>query len=364
VHYNLYDSKILVVDDHEPNVEVLLALLEMKGYTNVRATTDSREVLGLINSFEPDLVLLDLMMPHMSGFDILAALRASGKLNGLMPIMVLTADANIDSKQRALSEGASDFLTKPFAMFEVDLRIRNLLSSVYLLRQQQIQNNDLELLVSQRTASLEKVKNEIQTSEIKYRVLFEANFDSITVCELNEAEGMSKIVDCNDGALRMFGYSKEELLQMQMCHIEVTDTAAHSNKIAALQQKGSLSYETNFLNKDGEIRYMEVKVVRINLYNRVFAMHIASDTTERNAHLQALESQNQALKDIAWHQSHVIRAPLARLLAITEQLLDANPAADQELFTQYLGWMQDSAKELDGVIRVIADKIEASQFKF
>jgi PAS domain S-box-containing protein len=317
--------------------------------------------MQLVNEYEPDLVLLDLMMPHLSGFDLLAAFKSAGKLNGLMPVMVLTADANNESKQRALSEGASDFLTKPFAFFEVDLRIRNLLYNVQLLRQLQGQNDDLESVVRQRTATIEKVKDEIATSEAKYRMLFESNLDSITICSLDEKSGVSSIIDCNGGAEAMFGFTKSELLQMHMGQIELSEDAIHRSKIEELRLKGALSYEGAYRTKSGELRHMEVKVVRIELQGSAFAMHIASDTTERKTTLEALKQQNEALKEIAWHQSHVIRAPLARMMSLIALLKDIDPEEDE--FDAYLNWICDSAEELDKVIRDITQKSELSKAK-
>lgn len=360
LHQN-HHAKILIIDDQEANVEVLQGLLELKGYTQVRSTTDAREVMKLVDEFEPDLVLLDLMMPHLSGFDLLAAFKAAGKLNGLMPVMVLTADANTESKQRALSEGASDFLTKPFALFEVDLRIRNLLYNVQLLRQLQFQNDRLELQVQERTASLQAVKNQIAASEAKYRMLFESNLDSITICSLDEHAGVSSIVDCNSGAEAMFGYAKPELTRMHMGQIE-EEAGFHRDKIAELQRIGSLSYECAYRNKAGERRFMEVKVVRIGLHDRTYAMHIASDTTERKSNMEALEQQNEALKEIAWQQSHIIRAPLARMMSIIALLKEEDGLEAQQQAT-YLSWLYEASTELDDVIREITQKIESSKFK-
>ena len=154
MNQNFKDARILIVDDQLPNIEVLETMLEMQGYTNVRSTLDSREAVGIVKSYKPNLLLLDLMMPHLSGFDIMRQLNEEGLNNGLMPILVLTADATPDAKKKALSEGASDFLTKPFDLSEVGLRIKNLLYNVYLLSQLQNQNEILEHKVAERTAEL------------------------------------------------------------------------------------------------------------------------------------------------------------------------------------------------------------------
>lgn len=160
---DLKDARILIVDDQPANVEVLKQFLEIKGYVNIRATEDSRQVLPLIQEQAPDLLLLDLMMPHLSGFEVMELLKKEGKLLSRMPVLVLTADATQESKRRALSGGARDFLTKPFDLVEVDLRIRNLLTMVYLYDELLEQNQMLDVKVRQRTQELLKSLEVLKT---------------------------------------------------------------------------------------------------------------------------------------------------------------------------------------------------------
>jgi DNA-binding response OmpR family regulator len=121
--------KILIVDDEPVNVILLEHILRESGYSRLQSVTDSRTALQVSVEFEPDIVLLDLMMPHVDGFAVLEGLRAAYGENVFLPILVLTADANDASKRRALTAGATDFLLKPFDKTEVLLRIGNLLES-------------------------------------------------------------------------------------------------------------------------------------------------------------------------------------------------------------------------------------------
>ena len=135
--------KILVIDDEPANVALLEAILSDHGFERVRGLTDSRAAIKSCLDFEPDLVLLDLMMPHVDGFAILESIRVErGDL--LLPIVVLTADVNEQTKLRALAAGASDFLLKPFDQLEVVLRIQNLLLSRHLQIQLDTQRAALE----------------------------------------------------------------------------------------------------------------------------------------------------------------------------------------------------------------------------
>jgi len=118
--------KILVIDDEPANVVLLQEILAENGYTKVASFTDSRIALERYEESRPDLILLDLMMPHVDGLTILENVRS--QLSDIfLPVLVLTADVNEATKRRALAAGATDFLLKPFDPIEVVLRIANLL---------------------------------------------------------------------------------------------------------------------------------------------------------------------------------------------------------------------------------------------
>src|SRR5205823_9321445 len=136
-------------------------LLRREGYTGLVSTTDARESLSLYTSCRPDLVLLDLMMPYMDGFEVMQSLRALAPKESYQPVLVLTADISLETRQRALAMGATDFVTKPFDPVEVVLRIENLLETRFLHLQIQEQNQKLEEKVRQRTSELEDAQVEI-----------------------------------------------------------------------------------------------------------------------------------------------------------------------------------------------------------
>lgn len=221
------ESKILIVDDQQANVEMLESFLEIKGYRHVQNTTDARLVISLVNQFKPDLLLLDMMMPHFSGIEILNQLKSADLLEEVA-VLVLTADVSREIKQVALSSGANDFLTKPFDLAEVDLRIKNLLLTITLMKELKNQNLILDEKVKERTFEL---------------------------------------------------------------------------------------METN----------------------------------------KAIEAQNKQLREIGWLQSHVVRAPLARLMGLVN-LLEISEEMDQESRMEIYTHIQNSADELDKIIRDIAQK--------
>lgn len=147
-------AKILVIDDEPSNVQLISRVLERAGYMNVRTTTESTEVLKIFSEIKPDLILLDLHMPDMDGFEVLRQLSADLRHGARTPVMVITGDEALELKRRALVAGAKDFLTKPFDNFEVLARIWNLLEtrllSLALIRQQEEFEKRIAALESSR----------------------------------------------------------------------------------------------------------------------------------------------------------------------------------------------------------------------
>ncbi|CAD5365901.1 Adenylate cyclase [Rubrivivax sp. A210] len=160
-------ARILVVDDQAANVHLLERLLAEAGYTAVSSTTDPLQVCALHRRDDYDLILLDLQLPRMDGFQVMAALRA-GAGDAYLPVIVLTAQPG--HKLRALQCGAKDFISKPFDLVEVKTRIRNMLEVRLLYRRLEAHNQQLELLVRERTA-------ELRESEARYRSLTELASD-------------------------------------------------------------------------------------------------------------------------------------------------------------------------------------------
>jgi putative two-component system response regulator len=153
-------ARILVVDDEPANVLVLERLLSRWGYENVASTTDSSQVVALVKQQRPSLILLDLIMPHPDGFEVMKLLSELHSGRAAVPVLVLTADVSVATKERALTRGASDFLTKPFDRTEVRLRVRNLLRMQLLQRELEHHNELLEQRILERTRDLEHARRE------------------------------------------------------------------------------------------------------------------------------------------------------------------------------------------------------------
>lgn len=163
----ILDGKILIVDDQQANVSLLEQLLADGGYTDVSSTMNPLEVCALHRKNCYDLILLDLQMPGMDGFQVMEGLKTN-EVESYLPVLVITAQPG--HKLGALQAGAKDFITKPFDLVEVRTRIHNMLEVRLLYRQLENLNRTLEQKVRDRTA-------ELRESEARYRSLTELASD-------------------------------------------------------------------------------------------------------------------------------------------------------------------------------------------
>ena len=164
---DIFNASILIVDDQPANVELLEQLLSEAGYTRVAATMNSEEVCALHAKNHYDLILLDLKMPGMDGFQVMEGLKKNDA-DKYLPVIVLTAEPG--HKLRALQVGAKDFISKPFDLVEVRTRIYNMLEVRLLYKQLASYNKVLEQTVQDRTARLRE-------SEARFRSLTELASD-------------------------------------------------------------------------------------------------------------------------------------------------------------------------------------------
>ena len=164
---DILSASILIVDDQESNVNLLDQLLSDAGYTNVASTMKPQEVCALHRKNNYDLILLDLQMPDMDGFQVIEALKTNDA-DGYLPVVVITAQPG--HKLRALRAGARDFVSKPFDLVEVKTRIHNTLEVRVLYKELENCNRLLEQTVQERTA-------ELRESEARFRSLTELASD-------------------------------------------------------------------------------------------------------------------------------------------------------------------------------------------
>jgi len=155
--------KVLVVDDNAANVALMEQLLHEAGYLSVLSTQEPEGVAEICRAWQPDLVLLDLHMPRVDGFEVMDQIQELMDEPQNLPVVVLTADATPEARRRALAMGARDFVTKPIDGRELLLRTGNVLQTRQLQLELQLQNASLEASVRQRTLDLEAARLESLT---------------------------------------------------------------------------------------------------------------------------------------------------------------------------------------------------------
>lgn len=159
----VYQMTILVLDDNEAHAFVTEGILRRGGFLNVYVLTDSRDSVMAVTTFNPDLLLLDLHMPHQDGLEIIRLVKEHVPAELRFPIAVLSAETHTDKKAQALALGARDFITKPFEATQLLLRVKNLLEMRRYYLELQHQKQNLESLVERRTFELEQAHIEMLT---------------------------------------------------------------------------------------------------------------------------------------------------------------------------------------------------------
>jgi len=223
-------AKILIVDDHESSADILQRLLASAGYGDVATLNDSRKVLPFFREFKPDLIILDIRMPHLDGFAVLRQIQARAD-DTFLPVLMITGDPEPSVKEQALATGATDFLRKPFDRTEVVLRLRNLLRMRFL-------TSRLESEVSSRTFDLQR--SEV---EIAQRLALAAELRDYAGGEHTQRVGNTSAV-----LARAFGLDEEQVELIRMA--------------ATLHDIGKIAIPDTILLKNGGLSLEEMDVLK------------------------------------------------------------------------------------------------------
>jgi PAS domain S-box-containing protein len=238
----ILNASILIVDDQEANVMLLEQMLRNEGYTNITTTQYPREVCGLHEEKRFDLILLDLQMPEMDGFEVMEALKTI-ELASYLPVLVLTAQPG--HKLRALKAGAKDFVSKPFDFVEVQTRIHNMLEVRLLYRKLNDHNRVLEQTVLERTA-------ELRQSEARFQRFTELSSDWYWE---QDAEG--KLTQFSGPVEEMLGIGDSATVEgLAAAGWNVEERAALDAKIANRESFLDFVYRRTLPN--GRVQYLQV----------------------------------------------------------------------------------------------------------
>ena len=233
----ILNASILIVDDQEANVMLLEQVLRNAGYTHITSTMDPQAVRALHQQHRYDLILLDLQMPEMDGFEVMEGLRDL-EAGSYLPVLVITAQPG--HKLRALQAGAKDFVSKPFDLVEVKTRIHNMLEVRLLYQKLAEYNKSLEQMVEDRTA-------ELRESEARFQRFTELSSDWYW-----EQDAQGNLTRFSGPVAEMLGIGSEEEPQRW----NAAERALLDAKIAA--REPFLDFIYSRANLDGSTQYLQV----------------------------------------------------------------------------------------------------------
>ncbi|WP_047418655.1 PAS domain S-box protein [Cellulophaga sp. Hel_I_12] len=297
-------------------------ILEPK-FTSASTFTAAKEFL--VNSdLSFDIILLDLSLPDKSGEHLIQTML---QLAAEVPVVILTGYTDMPLSIRSLHLGISDYLLKDdltsFSLYKSLLY--NIQKKKYLL--------------------------DLKKSEKRYSDLFHLSPLPMWVCDVENHH----FLDVNDAAIQQYGYSHAEFMGMKFQDIE--NKPRESNALISNPLNGQVSgiREGRHRLKNGTIIDVETTSNEL-LYNaKKSLVTLVNNVTEKNIYIKAVEEQNAKLKEIAWIQSHIVRAPLARIMGIVNLLeVDENELNEEQLFL-FKGLI-NSAHELDEIIKDISSK--------
>ncbi|MDP3468747.1 MAG: PAS domain S-box protein [Daejeonella sp.] len=324
--------RILVVEDNPGDFTLVEDyILEYIIKPQIVNTRDFYKTKALLTSTELqpfDIIFLDLSLPDKDGEDLI---REMLLLGGGCPIVVLTGFSDVNFSIKSLALGISDYLLKD------DLNPTSVYKSIIY--------------------NIERKKSllDMQESEKRYSDLFHLNPEPMWVFDFETLQ----FLDVNNAAIQSYGYSLDEFMSMTIKDIRPAEDISILNE--AIEWVGSnpggwLKNKFRHLKKNGEIIIVEIKNNSILFKGRYAQLILAHNITERVNYINAIEEQNQKLSEISWMQSHVVRAPIARLMGLID--LIKHPTSSEELKEEILGYILISAHELDQIVREITRKAE------
>lgn len=240
----ILNASILIVDDQEANVLLLEKMLRNAGYQHLTSTMDPCAVCALHLAHRYDLIVLDLQMPEMDGFQVMEGLKEI-ETDGYLPVLVITAQPN--HKLRALQAGARDFVSKPFDMLEVQTRIHNMLEVRLLYRALNVANQVLEQTVLDRTVALRE-------SEARFKSFTELSSDWYW-----EQDALGKFTEMSGPVHEMLGLEVDDVLNASATAADGWDAeerALLAANIAA--RRPFLDFVYSRRNADGTMQYLQV----------------------------------------------------------------------------------------------------------
>jgi PAS domain S-box-containing protein len=325
--------QILIVEDNFGDFvlieEYLLDYILNPTLIHARSFQEAKSILEESkNTF--DLVFLDLSLPDLSGEKLIVDTL---EITNGTPVLALTGFSDLDFSLKSLALGISDYLLKdeltPIILYK---------SIIYAIER----NRHFD---------------ELQKSEKRYSELFHLSPLPMWVYDLETLA----FLDVNQAAIQHYGYDRQDFLSKTLEHIRpLEDLPLLHNALKAFREGNSLYPKRVFrhVKKSGEIIKVEIESSVILFNQREAKLVLVNDITEKVQYIETIETQNRTFKEISWIQSHVVRAPLARLMGLVS-LLESEAIESNPELNELLVHIKNSSIELDDIIRDISKKSES-----
>jgi PAS domain S-box-containing protein len=311
---NLIMTKILAIDDQPDNLISLKALItESMPDSQFFMATNGLKGIELAIENDPDLVLLDVVMPGMDGFEVCCRLKQNQQVSDI-PVVFLTADrGRKDSYLQALDSGAEAFLSKPISQPELIAQIKAMVKVKKANRQARDEKERLTSLVEERTRELEHSQIQLQKlveelhDEIEARKLIEKDlreneekfrsiFEHHTAVKLIIEPETGRIIDANHSAEKYYGWPRQQLLNMNIQEINTLSPEEIKLAMEKANKKEQVIFEFRHRLANGEIRDVEVYSSKIEVKGKFLLHSIVHDITERKQAEAAIVLSESRLK--------------------------------------------------------------------
>jgi PAS domain S-box-containing protein len=302
---DIFKASILIVDDQSANIILLEEMLLAAGYVSVTSTRNPHEVCELQRKNRYSLIVLDLLMPGLDGFEVMEGLKAI-ETDGYLPVLVQTAQP--DHKLRALKAGAKDFVSKPFDLAEVLLRVHNLLEV--------------------RLLHLETKRLYDQEQKVSEQLLLVFRSGPIAVSITTVAGG--RIIDANEECCKFYGYSREELVGSSMAGLNLwANPEDRAPVMQRLLNEGAVrGFECKQRLRSGEVRDILASLELIELAAETEPVLISMfiDITERKQTEDHLKETHKQLLVLS-HQAGMVEIATNMLHDVNNVLCSINIAS-------------------------------------
>jgi PAS domain S-box-containing protein len=328
-------ADILVIDDTPENLALLNQMLTERGY-KVRSVTKGSTALRGAQAAPPDLILLDVKMPQMNGYEVCQHLKADKRTCDI-PVIFISALDDVFDKIQAFKVGGVDYITKPFQVEEVLVRLDTHLTICKLQKQLQQQNTQLQQQMRER-----------QQAEEKFAKAFRSSPNPIAIATLEEG----RFVDVNKSFLQLSGCLSEEIIDRTITETQCGfDLETYCKVVQKLQDKGYLhNQELQFRSKSGELKTVLISIELIELAGTRCTLNIINDITERK------QLENEFISIV----SHELRTPMTSLLGSLDLLKSGQLGNLSDRGQQILDIAVNNTERL---VRLVNDILDLERMK-